>query len=44
RYKNSELRRRSAPPTLEQRKIAKKTLNSIENFGGIWMDNSLRKM
>ncbi|KAA6381101.1 MAG: hypothetical protein EZS28_023369 [Streblomastix strix] len=44
RYKNSELRRRSAPPTLEQRKIAKINLDNNENFGSIWLDNSSREM
>ncbi|KAA6379245.1 MAG: hypothetical protein EZS28_025230 [Streblomastix strix] len=44
RHKNSELRRRSAPPTLEQRKIAKINHNNNENFGSIWLDNSLGKM
>ncbi|KAA6387327.1 MAG: hypothetical protein EZS28_017148 [Streblomastix strix] len=44
RHKNSELRGRSAPPTLEQRKIAKINLNNNENLGSIWLDNSLREM
>ncbi|KAA6401498.1 MAG: hypothetical protein EZS28_002981 [Streblomastix strix] len=44
RHKNSELRRRSAPPTLEQRMIARINLDNNEDFGILWMDNSPRKM
>ncbi|KAA6374273.1 MAG: hypothetical protein EZS28_030199 [Streblomastix strix] len=39
--KNFDLHGRSAPPTLEQRKIAKINLDNNENFRSIWMDNSL---
>ncbi|KAA6369990.1 MAG: hypothetical protein EZS28_034483 [Streblomastix strix] len=44
RHKNFELRRRYATPSFEQRKIAKINLNNNENFGSIWVDNSLRKV
>ncbi|KAA6372055.1 MAG: hypothetical protein EZS28_032415 [Streblomastix strix] len=44
RHKNIELRRRSAPLTLEQRKIAKIFLDNNGNFGCIWLDNSPREM
>ncbi|KAA6362325.1 MAG: hypothetical protein EZS28_042148 [Streblomastix strix] len=44
RLKNSELCRRSAPPTLEQRKIAKINLDNNENFRSIQMDNNLGEM
>ncbi|KAA6369730.1 MAG: hypothetical protein EZS28_034743 [Streblomastix strix] len=44
RHKNFELRRRSAHPTLEQRKIARINLDNNENFRSIWMNNSLREM
>ncbi|KAA6354402.1 MAG: hypothetical protein EZS28_050071, partial [Streblomastix strix] len=44
RYKNFELRRRSAPPTLEQRKIARINFDNNEDLTNIWMDNSSREM
>ncbi|KAA6375720.1 MAG: hypothetical protein EZS28_028756 [Streblomastix strix] len=44
RHKNFELRRRSAPPTLEQRKIARINIDNNEYLRNIWMDNSLREM
>ncbi|KAA6393744.1 MAG: hypothetical protein EZS28_010734 [Streblomastix strix] len=44
KHKNFELRRRSAPPTLEQRKIARIHIDNNENLRNIWMDNSLREM
>ncbi|KAA6385093.1 MAG: hypothetical protein EZS28_019380 [Streblomastix strix] len=44
RHKNSELRRRSAPPTVEQRKIARINFDCNEDFGNLWMYNSARKM
>ncbi|KAA6399029.1 MAG: hypothetical protein EZS28_005446 [Streblomastix strix] len=40
-HKDFELRGRSAPPTLEQRKIAKIILDNNGNLGSIWVDNSL---
>ncbi|KAA6403395.1 MAG: hypothetical protein EZS28_001077 [Streblomastix strix] len=44
RHKNSELCRRSDPPTLEQTKIVKINIDNNENFGSIWIDNNLGKM
>ncbi|KAA6388977.1 MAG: hypothetical protein EZS28_015496 [Streblomastix strix] len=44
RHMNFELLRRSAPPTLEQRKIAKINLDNNVNPGSIWLDNSLREI
>ncbi|KAA6357486.1 MAG: hypothetical protein EZS28_046988 [Streblomastix strix] len=44
RHKNSELRRLSAFPTLEQRKIAKINIDNNENFESIWLDSSLGEM
>ncbi|KAA6347438.1 MAG: hypothetical protein EZS28_052029 [Streblomastix strix] len=44
RHKDFELHRRSAHPTLEQRKIAKINLDNNENLGSIWVENSLREM
>ncbi|KAA6365225.1 MAG: hypothetical protein EZS28_039247, partial [Streblomastix strix] len=44
RHKNIEQRRRSAPPTLDQRKIAKLNLDNNGNFGSIWLDNSPSEM
>ncbi|KAA6338641.1 MAG: hypothetical protein EZS28_052680, partial [Streblomastix strix] len=44
RHKNSELRRRSALRTQEQRKIAKINIDNNENFKSIWLDNSLGEM
>ncbi|KAA6360968.1 MAG: hypothetical protein EZS28_043505, partial [Streblomastix strix] len=44
RYKNSELRRRSARLIFEQRKIAKINFDNNKNFGSIWLDNIVGKM
>ncbi|KAA6350732.1 MAG: hypothetical protein EZS28_051876 [Streblomastix strix] len=44
RHKTTELRRLSAPTTLEQRKITKINLDNNENSGSIWLDNILREM
>ncbi|KAA6359559.1 MAG: hypothetical protein EZS28_044914, partial [Streblomastix strix] len=44
RHKNLELRRRSAPPTLDQRKISRINIDNNEDLRNIWMDNSLREM
>ncbi|KAA6319931.1 MAG: hypothetical protein EZS28_054755, partial [Streblomastix strix] len=44
RHKNFELRRRSAPPILEQRKIARINLDNNEDPRDTWMDNSSGKM
>ncbi|KAA6398100.1 MAG: hypothetical protein EZS28_006377 [Streblomastix strix] len=41
---NPQLCRRSAHPTLEQRKIARINFDNNKNFGSIWVDNSSRKM
>ncbi|KAA6386486.1 MAG: hypothetical protein EZS28_017986 [Streblomastix strix] len=43
-YKNFELRRRSAPSTLEQRKIMKINLDNNENYKSVQMGNIPRKM
>ncbi|KAA6361360.1 MAG: hypothetical protein EZS28_043113, partial [Streblomastix strix] len=44
RHKNFELRRRSAPPTLEQREVARINLVNNEDTRNIWMDNILGEM
>ncbi|KAA6364196.1 MAG: hypothetical protein EZS28_040277, partial [Streblomastix strix] len=41
---NPNLRRRSAPPTLEQRKIVRLNLDNNENLGSIKENNSLREV
>ncbi|KAA6373128.1 MAG: hypothetical protein EZS28_031344, partial [Streblomastix strix] len=44
RHKNFELRRRSAPPTLEQRKIARINFDNNGDPRNLWMDNSSGKV
>ncbi|KAA6371229.1 MAG: hypothetical protein EZS28_033244, partial [Streblomastix strix] len=44
RHKNFELRRRSAPPTLEQRKIARINFDNNEDARNLWMDYSSREV
>ncbi|KAA6375768.1 MAG: hypothetical protein EZS28_028708 [Streblomastix strix] len=44
RYKNFKLRRRSAPLTLEQRKIARINIDNNEDLRNIWKDNNSRKV
>ncbi|KAA6393403.1 MAG: hypothetical protein EZS28_011073 [Streblomastix strix] len=44
KHKNFELRRRSSPPTLEQRKIARINIENNEDIRNIWMDDRLREV
>ncbi|KAA6354054.1 MAG: hypothetical protein EZS28_050419, partial [Streblomastix strix] len=44
RYKNFKLRRRSAPLTLEQRKVVRINVDNNEDLRNIWMDNSSREV